>query len=96
MIIISSPHSIEVLFFIFVISFSLFGSEALGLDYVHNTFEFVRDGKSMTVAEAMRTITSSFYTGTIKGTKAKPSNIEYSVNYLKKVRLLGGKRFVVF
>jgi hypothetical protein len=55
-----------------------------GLDYVHNTFEFVRDGKSMTVAEAMRTITSSFYTGEIKGTKEKPTNIEYSVNYLKK------------
>lgn len=58
----------------------------LGLDYIHNTFEFVRDGKTMSVAEAMRTITSTFYTGIIKGTKAKPTQFEYSVNYLKKVR----------
>jgi hypothetical protein len=57
-----------------------------GLDYVHNTFEFVRDGKTTTVAEAMRTITSTFATGHIKGTKPKPSNFQYSVDYLGKVR----------
>lgn len=48
-------------------------SSKAGLDWVHNNFEFVRDGKSMKLAEAMSSITGSFETGFLKGNKPKPT-----------------------
>jgi hypothetical protein len=38
-----------------------------GLEYLHNNFEFIREGKSYKLAEAMKTFKSSFHTGVIKG-----------------------------
>ncbi|CAN0567964.1 unnamed protein product, partial [Ectocarpus sp. 12 AP-2014] len=38
-------------------------------EWVHNNFEFVREGKSMKLAAAMSSITGSFETAVIKGTK---------------------------
>ncbi|EDQ87551.1 uncharacterized protein MONBRDRAFT_37825 [Monosiga brevicollis MX1] len=54
-----------------------------GLDYMHNQFEFVRDGKVMSLATAMSTITASFPgTMTIKGSgKRDPV---YKVPYRRK------------
>jgi hypothetical protein len=49
------------------------GAEA-GLEWLHSNFEFIRDGKTMPLSEAMSTIKSSFKTGTIKGSKPKPSS----------------------
>lgn len=48
-------------------------SSKAGLEWVHNNFEFVRDGNSMKLSEAMETITGSFETGFLKGSKPKPS-----------------------
>lgn len=48
-------------------------SSKAGLEWVHNNFEFVRDGKSMKLAEAMSGITGSFETGYLKGSKPKPT-----------------------
>lgn len=44
-----------------------------GLEWVHNNFEFVRDGKCMKLADAMSTITGSFETGFMKGKKPRPA-----------------------
>ena len=45
-----------------------------GLDYLHNTFEFVRDGRTYKLSEAMRAITSSFPDQTtVVGTGPKSS-----------------------
>jgi hypothetical protein len=52
-----------------------------GLDYLHNNFEFFRNGKSMKFSEAMSTITGSFETGFIQGTKKKPEKFEFTVPY---------------
>jgi hypothetical protein len=38
-----------------------------GLEYLHNNFEFIRDGKTYKLAEAMKSITGSFETGVIRG-----------------------------
>ena len=47
-----------------------------GLDYVHNTFPFVRDGKSMPLAEAMAQIKTSFPGAvTIRGTGTTSPNL---------------------
>lgn len=48
-------------------------SSKAGLEWVHGHFEFVRDGKSMKLAEAMSSITASFETGFLAGTKPKPT-----------------------
>jgi len=53
-----------------------------GLQYMHENFDFVRDGKSMKMSEAMKTIKGSFHTGFIKGTKQKPTNFEIAVPYM--------------
>jgi hypothetical protein len=63
-----------------------------GLDYLHNTFEFIRDGKTMKLSEAMATIKSTFHTGFIKGTKSKPDKFEYTVPY--KGKALKGKELL--
>ncbi len=47
-----------------------------GLDYLHNTFEFIRDGKTYTLREAMKSITASFPASkTIRGTGTKASQL---------------------
>lgn len=52
-----------------------------GLDYMHNTFEFVRDGNAMSVREAMATIKDTFPgTMTIEGTGSRPEG-GYAVPY---------------
>eukprot|EP01114_Cavostelium_apophysatum_P017977 TRINITY_DN545_c0_g1_i1.p1 TRINITY_DN545_c0_g1~~TRINITY_DN545_c0_g1_i1.p1 ORF type:complete len:531 (+),score=139.84 TRINITY_DN545_c0_g1_i1:67-1659(+) len=42
-----------------------------GLDYMHENFEFIRDGKTMKFSEAMKAFKGTFHTGFIKGTKPK-------------------------
>lgn len=49
-------------------------SSKAGLEWVHSNFEFVRDGKNMKLAEAMSSITGSFETGFLQGTKPKPTS----------------------
>jgi len=56
-----------------------------GLDYLHNSMEFIRDGKTMKLPEAMSTFTGSFETGVIKGNKSRPKQYEYEVPYNDKV-----------
>lgn len=46
-------------------------SSKAGLEWVHNHFEFIRDGKSMNLAQAMSSITGSFETGFLEGNKPK-------------------------
>ncbi|CAN0416358.1 unnamed protein product [Ascophyllum nodosum] len=64
------------------------GSKA-GLEWVHNNFEFIRDGRSMKLAEAMSTITSSFETGFVKGRKPRSGIVDLKVPY--KGEVLVGK-----
>jgi len=57
-----------------------------GLAYLHNNFEFIRDGKTYKLAEAMRTIKSSFETGFIRGTGKRSTTelvVEYKGQHLK-------------
>lgn len=63
-----------------------------GLDYLHNNFEFIRGDKTMKLAEAMATIKTSFHTGVVTGTKAKPAQFDYVVPY--KDRELKGKEIL--
>jgi len=52
-----------------------------GLDSLHNNFEFIRDGKSYKVAEAMKLFKGSYSTGFLKGNKPKSANPEFVVPY---------------
>lgn len=52
-----------------------------GFTHAMDNFEFVRDGKSMSMAAAMSSITESFETGFIKGEQPKPSKTELRVPY---------------
>lgn len=55
-----------------------------GLDYLHKSFEFTRDGKSMPFAEAMKTLKQPiFETATVKGTKPM-GDLELGVPYQGK------------
>lgn len=55
-----------------------------GLDYLHSNFEFVRDGQTMKLKDAMNKINGSFETGVVKGKKAKPTSAqEFEVPYTK-------------
>jgi len=56
-------------------------SAKAGLEYMHNNFEFIRDGKTMKIADAMKNIKGSFETGFIKGTKPKPTTTELVIPY---------------
>lgn len=58
-------------------------SAKAGLDWVHNNFEFIRGGKSMKLAEAMSSITTSFETGCVEGTKPKPATTVLEVRARK-------------
>jgi hypothetical protein len=62
-----------------------------GLKELHETFEFVRDGKTYTLKNAMEQITGTFHTGFIKGSKPKPDQ-ELVVPY--KGRQLRGEALV--
>lgn len=63
-------------------------SSKAGLAWVHNNFEFVRDGTSMNLAEAMSSITGSFETGFLKGTKPKPATTVLEVTVLWDVLVI--------
>lgn len=54
---------------------------AAGLDYMYDKFEFIRDGKSYVLRDALEQITGSFATGFIKGTKPKPAKFTLEVPY---------------
>eukprot|EP01134_Creolimax_fragrantissima_P000935 CFRG0935T1 len=68
------------------------GAQA-GLDFMHNKFEFIRDGKSMSIAEAMSSINGTFETGVVTGLKSKqgkgktPFEIPYNGHLLKGMAL---------
>lgn len=55
-------------------------SSKAGLDWVHDNFQFIRDGKSMSLSEAMSKITTSFETGVLQGTKPKPETTVLQVS----------------
>jgi len=52
-----------------------------GLQELHNSFDFIRDGKTIKFSEAMQVIKGSFQTGFLKGSKPKPANQELVVPY---------------
>ena len=55
-----------------------------GLEYMHNNFEFIRDGKTFKFGEAMKTFTGSFEVGVVKG---KISSLHVHItNIIQKVR----------
>eukprot|EP00752_Nemacystus_decipiens_P001371 g1359.t2 len=64
-------------------------SSKAGLEWVHSNFEFIRDGKSMTLGDAMTSITGSFETGFLKGRKPRPTETVLEVPY--KDKILKGK-----
>lgn len=55
-----------------------------GLEYLHNTFEFIRGDQVTSIAEAMKSTNQPFYTKTIKGNKPKPAKFEYEIPYQGK------------
>eukprot|EP00005_Dracoamoeba_jomungandri_P005462 CAMPEP_0174260338 /NCGR_PEP_ID=MMETSP0439-20130205/9637_1 /TAXON_ID=0 /ORGANISM="Stereomyxa ramosa, Strain Chinc5" /LENGTH=529 /DNA_ID=CAMNT_0015344559 /DNA_START=19 /DNA_END=1608 /DNA_ORIENTATION=+ len=64
-----------------------------GLDWIYENFEFVRDGETMNLNEALENIKGSFYTGFVQGTVKKPTNgpeleIPYKGKTLKGKELL--------
>merc|ERR1712232_1411334 len=63
-----------------------------GLNSLHNTFEFIRDDDTCSVAEAMKRYKGSFNTMTVKGQKPRPSQFELEVPY--KGRNLKGDALV--
>jgi len=62
-----------------------------GLQELHNSFDFIRDGKTVKFSEAMRS-NGTFQTGFIKGSKPKPDNQELVVPY--KGRQLKGDELI--
>lgn len=70
-----------------------------GLDYLHSNFDFVRDGQSMKLKEAMKKFTGSFETGVIKGKMKRPDKFELEVPYIKygteKGKVLAGDDLLI-
>lgn len=64
-------------------------SSKAGLEWVHSNFEFVRDGKSMKLADAMSSIKGSFETGFLKGSKPKPTETVLEVRILGVIGFFG-------
>jgi hypothetical protein len=60
-----------------------------GLDAAMSSFEFVRNGQSTSLKEAMAKITGSFHTGVVRGTKPRATKQVLEVPYKGKV-LTGG------
>jgi len=56
-------------------------SARAGLKYLHESFQFIRNGKATSFAEAMRTIEGTFHTGVVKGTAPVKQSHEYVVPY---------------
>jgi len=61
-----------------------------GLDYLHNTFEFIRDGETMKLAAAMKHFKGSFHTGVEEGKGQRKT--DYAIPY--KDRDLTGQEAV--
>ena len=62
-----------------------------GLDSAMQRFEFVRDGTSMSLAQAMATIESTFHTGVVQGTQARTApklSVPYKKSSLSEQALL--------
>jgi len=58
----------------------------VGLDYMHEHFQFGRAGRSLSVREAMKTyVDGTFETGFVNGSKPKPTRFELEVPYNGKV-----------
>eukprot|EP01123_Difflugia_compressa_P010125 TRINITY_DN3612_c0_g1_i1.p1 TRINITY_DN3612_c0_g1~~TRINITY_DN3612_c0_g1_i1.p1 ORF type:complete len:747 (-),score=149.79 TRINITY_DN3612_c0_g1_i1:76-2283(-) len=55
-----------------------------GLDYLHRSFDFYRDGQRVSFAQAMKNIKGSFHTGIIKGDKPLASKSPFVVPYKNK------------
>eukprot|EP01104_Vermistella_antarctica_P005936 TRINITY_DN16682_c0_g1_i1.p1 TRINITY_DN16682_c0_g1~~TRINITY_DN16682_c0_g1_i1.p1 ORF type:complete len:760 (+),score=228.59 TRINITY_DN16682_c0_g1_i1:73-2280(+) len=55
-----------------------------GLEHLHNSFEFVRDGKTTSLQEAMETNKGTFHTGFIQGDKKKPRGLRFEIPYKEK------------
>jgi len=56
-----------------------------GLAWGHDNFEFVRDGNTMKLAEAMKSIKGTFHTGFVKGEKSKAEKQTVKVPYKGEV-----------
>eukprot|EP01102_Stenamoeba_stenopodia_P013163 TRINITY_DN422_c0_g1_i2.p1 TRINITY_DN422_c0_g1~~TRINITY_DN422_c0_g1_i2.p1 ORF type:complete len:736 (-),score=167.61 TRINITY_DN422_c0_g1_i2:147-2354(-) len=56
-------------------------SARAGLKYLHENFQFIRDGKTTSFAEAMKNIEGTFHTGIVKGTAPVKQSHEYVVPY---------------
>lgn len=69
-----------------------------GLTYLHEQFEFVEGDKTMSVAEAMKTVKGTFHTHVIKGTGTRPKDFQFNVPYqkfdTKKVKDLKGEELL--
>ena len=62
-----------------------------GLDAAMSSFDFIRDGKSMKLKDAMSTSTGTFHTGFVKGTAPKPKpvlQVPYNGKILQQEELL--------
>jgi hypothetical protein len=56
-----------------------------GLDYMYETFPFVRDGKETSLLKALESTKGSFATAQIEGKKPKPAKFELEVPYKNMV-----------
>ncbi|KNC84373.1 hypothetical protein SARC_03418 [Sphaeroforma arctica JP610] len=68
---------------------AVIGAEA-GLEHMHDQFQFVRDGTAMSISKAMTSISTSFETGIVKGSKPmgkEPFEIPYGDTILKGMAL---------
>mmetsp|Transcript_29933 Transcript_29933/g.39335 ORF Transcript_29933/g.39335 Transcript_29933/m.39335 type:complete len:534 (+) Transcript_29933:58-1659(+) len=59
-------------------------SAQAGMDWAYNNFEFVRDGKAMSLKEAME-MTGSFETGFIRGDMKKEESFKLEIPYKGKI-----------
>jgi len=55
-----------------------------GLDYLHKSFEFNRNGKILSLEEAMKSPEGDFYTATILGSRQLSKDIQLSVPYNRR------------
>eukprot|EP00298_Acanthocystis_sp_HF-20_P012849 c20091_g1_i1.p1 GENE.c20091_g1_i1~~c20091_g1_i1.p1 ORF type:complete len:755 (+),score=355.57 c20091_g1_i1:24-2267(+) len=52
-----------------------------GLEFVHNNFQFVRDGKTLSVKESMEMNCGTFITAELKGSQAPPKHFDLQIPY---------------
>jgi hypothetical protein len=60
-------------------------ASAAGLEWMHNNFEFIRDGKSVKFSEAMQSSGTCFHSGFIKGKTVRKSSAPLEVRRLAHV-----------